>query len=165
MPIFEQGANFGDSFKAGTGFWSMAGDLTQPLFDAGTLKHRQGAAVAAYDEAEAQYRSTVITAFQNFADTLHAIVSDADALHASQRAELAAKRTLDITQRQQVLGDVGSPVVVTAEQVWLQARLTSITTQANRLGDSAALLQALGGGWWNEPDSSCETCAKATPTS
>lgn len=163
-------SRFADLFTAGTGFWSIAGDLTQPLFDAGTLKHRQGAAVAAYDEAEAQYRSTVITAFQNVADTLHAIVSDADAVRASQRAEQAAKRTLDITQRQQVLGDVGSLVVVTAEQAWLQARLTSITAQANRLGDSAALLQALGGGWWNEPDnghpdSACQHCAKATPVS
>ncbi|CAH2812450.1 MAG: hypothetical protein CBCREVIR_3144 [Candidatus Burkholderia crenata] len=60
--------------------------------------------------------------------------------------------------------------MVIAEQAWLQARLTSITAQANRLGDSAALLQALGGGWWNDPDnarsvSGCESCAKATPAS
>jgi NodT family efflux transporter outer membrane factor (OMF) lipoprotein len=163
-------ASFGDLFKPGTGLWDIAGDLTQPLFDAGALKHRQRAAEAAYDQAAAQYRATVITAFQNVADTLHAIVSDADALRTAQYAEQTARHQLDIVTKQQTLGDVGSLVVVTAEQTWLQARLNTINAQANRLSDSAALMQALGGGWWNDaenprPAPGCNNCDKATPVS
>lgn len=146
-------AYFGNLFQAGAGFWSLVADITQPIFDAGTLKHRQGAAEEAYNQAAAQYKSTVITAFQNVADSLHAIVSDADALRAEQKAEQTAHRLLEITQRQFALGDVNSLNVITAEQTWLQARLNLITAQANRLSDSAALLQSLGGGWWNSlPD-------------
>jgi NodT family efflux transporter outer membrane factor (OMF) lipoprotein len=142
----------GTLFTPGSGLWVIAGDLTAPIFDAGTLKHRQRAAEAAYDQAQAQYRATVVTAFQNVADSLHAIVSDADALRAAQHAEDAAKHSLDIAQKQLQLGDVGSLVVITAEQTWLQARVNTINAQTNRLSDSAALLQALGGGWWNDPE-------------
>ena len=142
----------GDLFKPGGGFWSIAGNITQPIFDGGTLRHRQRAAEAAYDQAAAQYRSTVITAFQNVADSLHAITSDADAVRAYQKAEQTAKRSLDITQQQLALGNVGSLAVVNAEQAWLQTRLALVGAQANRLSDSAALIQALGGGWWSEPD-------------
>jgi len=146
-------ATIGTLFTPGSGLWTIAGDLTAPIFDAGTLKHRQRAAEAAYDQAEAQYRATVVTAFQNVADSLHAIVSDAEALRTAQNAERAAKHSLDIAQKQLLLGDVGSLVVINAEQTWLQARLNTINAQANRLSDSAALLQALGGGWWNDPES------------
>ncbi|MEJ0004158.1 MAG: efflux transporter outer membrane subunit [Pararobbsia sp.] len=163
-------SSIGELFEPGAGLWALADDLTQPLFDAGTLKHRQRAAQAAYDEAQAQYRATVITAFQNVADTLHAIVSDADALRTAQYAEQTARRELDIVTKQQALGDVGSLAVVNAEQTWLQARLNTISAQANRLSDSAALMQALGGGWWNAPEdprpaASCERCDKGTPVS
>jgi NodT family efflux transporter outer membrane factor (OMF) lipoprotein len=166
-------SSFGDLFKPGTGLWELAGDLTQPLFDAGTLKHRQRAAEAAYEQAAAQYRATVITAFQNVADTLHAIVSDADALRTAQYAEQTAKHELDIVTKQHALGDVGSLAVVTAEQSWLQARLSTINARANRLGDSAALMQALGGGWWNDAKTpvpaaahdNCDNCDKTPPVS
>ncbi|MBV8466458.1 MAG: efflux transporter outer membrane subunit [Burkholderiales bacterium] len=141
-----------DLFKSLTEFWSISGTITQPIFDAGTLKHKQGAAQAAYDQAAAQYRSTVIAACQNVADTLHAIESDADALRANQYAETTAKRGLDIALAQQQLGNVPSITVTTAEQAWLQSRLALINAQANRLSDSAMLIQALGGGWWNTAD-------------
>ena len=136
--------------QASTNFWSFGAGLTQPIFDAGTLKHRQRAAEAAYEEAAAQYRSTVITAFQNVADALHAIVSDADELRTAQNAENVARHSLDVAQKRLALGDVGSLIVITAEQTWLQALLNRITAQTNRLSDSAGLLQALGGGWWND---------------
>ena len=136
----------------GSQLWAITGELTAPIFDAGMLEHRQGAAEAAYDQARAQYRATVIAAFQNVADALHAIVSDADALLTARHAEQAARRSFDIVRKQLALGDVGSLAVVNAEQTWMQARLNTIGAQANRLNDSAALLQALGGGWWNDPE-------------
>jgi NodT family efflux transporter outer membrane factor (OMF) lipoprotein len=146
-----EGGTIAELLKSSASFWAIGATLTQPLFDAGTLKHKQRAAEAAYDQAEATYRSTVITAFQNVADTLQAISADANAQRAAQAAERVAARTLDMDRKQFELGNLTSVAVIQAEQAWLQARLTLITAQANRLSDSAALLQALGGGWWNAP--------------
>lgn len=142
-------SSISDLFKAGTGFWTLAGNITQPIFDGGTLKHRQGAAQAAYDQAAAQYRATVINAFQNVADALIAIQSDAIALKAAQRAERASAKSLAIVQRQLALGDISSANVLSSEQAYQQSRLNLVQAQAARLTDTVALFQALGGGWWN----------------
>lgn len=87
-------------FETGGPFWNLMGDFSQTLFDGFTLLHLQRAAKQAMIQAAAQYRSTVIGAFQNVADTLHALVFDADALKAAVRAEQTAKRSLDLTMRQ-----------------------------------------------------------------
>ncbi|MET3137758.1 NodT family efflux transporter outer membrane factor (OMF) lipoprotein [Undibacterium sp. GrIS 1.2] len=142
-------SSISDLFKAGTGFWTLAGNITQPIFEGGTLKHRQGAAQAAYDQAAAQYRATVIIAFQNVADALIAIQSDAIALKAAQRAERASAKSLAIVQRQLALGDISSANVLSSEQAYQQSRLNLVQAQAARLTDTVALFQALGGGWWN----------------
>lgn len=144
--------NAGALFKAGNGFWSLGATLTQPLFDGGSLKHKQRAARAAYEQAAAQYRSVVIGAVQNVADTLHAIQSDADALVAADRAERAAARSLDIARRQEALGDISQSTVLAAELTWQQATLALVQAKAARYADTVALFQALGGGWWNRRD-------------
>jgi len=138
-----------DLFKSGTGFWSVAGGVTQPLFQGGTLLHRKRAAEAAYDAAAAQYRATVIAAFQNVADTLQALQSDADALQAAAIAEHAAADSLAIARRQVELGDMAYITLLSTEQSYQQAALNLAQAQANRYADTAALFQALGGGWWN----------------
>jgi len=97
----------------------------------------------------AQYRSTVIAAYQNVADTLHALVSAADELSAANEAERAAKKTLDLTRAQKVSGYVNYLVLLQAEQAYEQALLTLVQAQTTRFGDTAALFEALGGGWWN----------------
>lgn len=135
-------------FKAGNGFWSLAGGITQPLFEGGTLLHRKRAAEAAYDEAAAQYRSTVIGAFQNVADTLQALRYDAQALQAAAVAERAAADSLAIAHRQVELGDIGYVALLVTEQAYQQALVALVQAQANRFTDTAALFQALGGGWW-----------------
>jgi NodT family efflux transporter outer membrane factor (OMF) lipoprotein len=157
LPKFTLSANAGSSptnisnlFKDGSAFWSLAADVSEPVFDAGTLKHQQRAAEAALDEAKAQYRGTVIAALQNVADTLYALKADADALQASQVAEQAAKRSLDINRRQFELGDVNRLAVLQAEQAWQQAEVTLVQAQVARYSDTAALFQALGGGWWQD---------------
>ncbi len=136
-------------FTPGTGFWSLAGGVTQPLFDGFALLHRQHAAEAAFDQARAEYRGTVITAFQNVADSLHALRLDAEALEKAAAAEKAAAESLEITRKQLDLGAVGYPSLLNAEQTELQARVTLIQARAARFTDTAALFQALGGGWWN----------------
>lgn len=142
----------GQLFTSGTGGWALGANVTQPVFQGGTLLHRQRAAVAAYDQAAAQYRSTVLTALQNVADTLHAIQSDADALKAAVKAERAAAKSLAIVRRQLELGDISSLELLNAEQTYQQAMINLVQALANRYADTAALFQALGGGWWNLQD-------------
>lgn len=139
----------GDLLKPGGGFWSLVGDVTQPLFDGGALRHRQAAAVAAYDQAAAQYRQVALGAFQNMADALTALAQDADAVQSASVAEAAAARSLAIATRQEALGDISHLALLNAQQAHQQSRLALIQAQTGRLADSAALFVALGGG---EPD-------------
>jgi len=136
----------------GTGFWSIGAGITAPLFDGGTLKHKQRAAEATYRQSAAQYRSTVIDAVQNVANVLHAVQSDAAALASAELAERAVSRSLAIAQQQLALGDISEVVMLNAEQTWRQAAITLAQARANRYADTAALFQALGGGWWNRQD-------------
>jgi NodT family efflux transporter outer membrane factor (OMF) lipoprotein len=136
---------FSDLFKPGTGFWSMGANATQTLFAGGALMHRKRAADAALDQAAAQYRSAVLTAFQNVADSLHALDTDADALNAASRAEQAAQKSLGVAHHQLELGSVSYLALVASEQTYNQAVVSLAQARANRYADTAALFQALGG--------------------
>lgn len=140
-------------FHAGTGFWSIGADLAAPLFQGGTLLHQERAAKAAYVEAAQQYRGTVLAAFQSVADTLTALDQDAQALKAAAAARDAAKVTLDLSERQWKDGYASYLSLLGAQQAYQQARIGLIVAQANRFADTAALFQALGGGWWRRPES------------
>jgi NodT family efflux transporter outer membrane factor (OMF) lipoprotein len=144
--------SLGTLFKPYTGFWDAGASLTQTLFDAGALIHKKRAAEAALDQAAAQYRAAVILACQNVADSLRALKSDADALKASAEAERAAKKTFDLVQRQLALGTISLVAVLNAEQAYNTSALALIQARANRYADTAALFQALGGGWWNRKE-------------
>jgi NodT family efflux transporter outer membrane factor (OMF) lipoprotein len=143
---------FSKMFSAGTGFWDLTGGATQTIFQGGTLVARERAARAAYVQASEQYRSTVLTAFENVADTLHALDQDDDALRAAAAARDAAKVTLDLTTKQMQVGYVSYLTLLSAEQAYQQALINLVQAQTNRYADTAALFQALGGGWWNRPD-------------
>jgi len=134
------------------GFWDTGAGVTQPVFDGKTLLHKERAAIAAYTQAEEQYRSAVLTAFQNVADTLHAIRQDAESLQSAARAKDAAQVTLDLTKKQLDAGYTDYLTLLNAEQAYQQALLNLVQAQSNRYADTAALFQALGGGWWNRPD-------------
>jgi len=140
---------FDQMFAPGGPFWTLVSNVSGTVFDGGTLLHRERAADQALYEAAAQYRSTVISAYQNVADTLHALIADGDALAAAVEAERAAKKTLDLTQAQMKGGYVNYLVLLGAEQAYEQSLIALVQAQATRLGDTAALFQALGGGWWN----------------
>ena len=140
---------FGQLLAAGNTFWAGGASLTQTLFAGGALLHKERAARAALDEAGAQYRAAVLTAFQNVADTLTALELDARALDASVRAERVAEESLVTVRRNVELGSVGYLALLNAQQTYQQAVLNLAQAQANRYSDTAALFQALGGGWWN----------------
>jgi NodT family efflux transporter outer membrane factor (OMF) lipoprotein len=135
-------------FNSASNFWSIAGTLTETVFDAGALRHKEKAAKALYDQAAAQYQGTVVGAFQNTADTLHALAADADALTLAEAAEAASATSLKIARCQLDLGDISRLAVLNAEQTDAQAKIAVLQAKANRYGDVVALFQALGGGWW-----------------
>ncbi|SCX66369.1 efflux transporter outer membrane subunit [Variovorax sp. EL159] len=140
-----------DLFKSSSLFWTIAGSVTQPLFDGGALKHREAAARASFDQAAAQYRATVLAAFQDVANTLEAIDADTRALQAAIKAERTASQSLARTRKQVQLGDASALSLRLAQQAQQQALLNLVQARALRLTDAAALFQALGGGWWNAP--------------
>ena len=142
----------GQLFGPGTGFWNIGAALLAPIFDGGTLLHQQRGARAAYQQSAQQYRSTVLTAFQNVADTLSALEHDAEALKSTAAAADAARTSLDLSRLRYKDGYDSYLAVLTAEQTYQQARLGLVQAEAARFADTAALFQALGGGWWHRPD-------------
>ncbi len=139
-------------FGPGSSIWTLGSGLTQPLFHGGQLLHQKRAAEAAFDQAAAQYRSTVLTAFRNVADALRALQTDADAVRERFTAERAAADSLDLARQQYADGGISYLTLLNAENTASQARISLIQAQAGRLADTAALFQALGGGWWNRAD-------------
>jgi NodT family efflux transporter outer membrane factor (OMF) lipoprotein len=139
-------------FDPGTEFWNIGASLTAPIFQGGQLLHEERAARANYEQAAAQYKSTVLGAFQNVADTLAALEQDAAALKAAAAADAAAKNALDLTERQLRDGYASGVDLFTAEQNYQTAHIGLVQAQADRYADTAALFQALGGGWWHRTD-------------
>jgi NodT family efflux transporter outer membrane factor (OMF) lipoprotein len=138
-----------DLLGAGSGVWSIAGTLTQPLFHGGQLRAQRRAAIDDLDGADARYRETVLEALQQVADTLRALESDARDLKAQMAAEEAARDSLAIARRQYIAGVNSHVAVLIAERQYIQARQSRVVAQAARYTDSATLFQSLGGGWWN----------------
>lgn len=143
-----EASTFDQMFHSGAGFFNIIGNVSQTLFDGGTLSAQEQAAREALKQAEAQYRTTVITAFQNVADTLHAITADAQTWKSATVSAEAAHKAWLLTQRQRQVGYVSPQVELMAQINHQQTELSRIQAQVARLGDSAALYQALGGGWW-----------------
>jgi NodT family efflux transporter outer membrane factor (OMF) lipoprotein len=139
-------------FRHGGPFWNIYGNVNQPLFEGGKLLHMKRAASNALKQAAAQYQSTVMAAYQNIADTLHASLSDADALAADVGAEKSAKVTYDLTRRRMEMGYVNYLTLLSSQTAYQQTLLTRVQAQATRFGDTVALFQALGGGWWNHKE-------------
>jgi NodT family efflux transporter outer membrane factor (OMF) lipoprotein len=147
-----QSTTIAQLFTPGTGAWAIGASVLQPIFDGGTLYQKEVAARATFEQATSQYRSTVITAFQNVADSLSALSKDAVALQKAVIAEEAAKQSYELIRKQQIGGLVDYLLLLNAQQTYLQALLARVQAQANRFADSVALFQALGGGWWNRED-------------
>jgi NodT family efflux transporter outer membrane factor (OMF) lipoprotein len=150
-------SGFSRLFSSGTGFWTLAGGVAQPIFDAGTLRNKQRAAEAEASEAFAKYRSIVLAAFQNVADVLRALQADIRAVNAAVSAEDSASRNISLIRRQVDEGQVSIPLLLVAQEAYLQISLARVDADASRLANTVALFQALGGGWWNRSG------MKATP--
>jgi NodT family efflux transporter outer membrane factor (OMF) lipoprotein len=143
---------FARAFGSGGGFWNLGAAVTAPVFQGGALMHQERAAKAAYVQAAEQYRGTVLTAFENVADTLSALQHDADGLKAASAAAEAAKVSLDLSERQWRDGYASYLALLGAQQTYQQARISLIQAEASRFADTTALYLALGGGWWRRAD-------------
>jgi NodT family efflux transporter outer membrane factor (OMF) lipoprotein len=159
LPQIKLTATYGDTalntsslFDPASTVWSLGAGLTQPLLEENTLLHKKRGAEAALAQAAAQYRSTVLKAFQDVANALYAVTFDAETHEADRAAEQAASDSLALARKQYELGAVSFPTLLDAEKTWQQTRLSLVQAEAARIADSAALLVALGGGWWNQPD-------------
>jgi len=140
----------GDLFGSGTAFYLLGASLTQPLFRGGELQARRRAAVATYEQAAAAYQEVVLQGLQNVADVLRALQADANKLQQRADAAAHARRQVDIATARYQAGGVSHYALLEAERKLQSALLERTQTVADRYADSAALLQALGGGWWKQ---------------
>jgi NodT family efflux transporter outer membrane factor (OMF) lipoprotein len=134
---------------AGPGLWSIGAGLLQPIFRGGELQAERRAAIAAYDAAQANYQETVLQAFRNVADALRALEEDARTVKAQAEAEALARDRLELTRKQFELGGTSYLALLDAQRQYAIARVALVRVQSTRYADTAALFQALGGGWWN----------------
>ncbi|HBM91380.1 MAG TPA: hypothetical protein DD400_05865, partial [Rhodospirillaceae bacterium] len=141
-----------DMFSPTTALWGLAAGLTQPLFEGGKLRHEKRASEAAFNQAAALYRQIVLSAFQDVADTLKALESDARTLKLQLASKRAATATLDLTTQQYNAGAIGYASLLTAQAGYQKSKVALVKAQAARLADTAALYQALGGGWWHQEE-------------
>jgi len=161
--VGSQSADLGRLFSGPNVFWTLTGAVAAPIYEGGQLKHKQKSAEALLDQAKAQYRGAALAAFQNVADSLQALAGDARTLDAAVAVDRAAGRSFATAKKQVDAGESSILPLLTAEQAQLQARSAVTQAKAARLADSAALFQALGGGWWNRTDFAEATPAEGKP--
>jgi NodT family efflux transporter outer membrane factor (OMF) lipoprotein len=145
-------ARFAELATPGAGLWMLAGNAAQTIFDAGTLENKQVAAQEEANQALAQYRSTVLAAFQNVADVLRALQAGTRAISAATDAERSASESITLLRKQVDQGQISVPLLLAAQQAYLQTSLARLDAQASQLANTVALFQALGGGWWNRAE-------------
>ncbi|MBV6271897.1 efflux transporter outer membrane subunit [Alcaligenaceae bacterium CGII-47] len=146
-----QALSTGALFGGSSAVWSLVSQLTQPLFNPG-LPAEKRAALAAFDAAAANYQSVVLEALRNVADVLRALENDAQTLAALTSADAAARGSLESMERQYALGAASYVQLLIAQQQAQQNQADLIAAQAQRLVDTAALHQALGGGGWSSDE-------------
>lgn len=132
-------------FGAGTLVWGVAGQLAQPLFNKGLLAESR-AAKAGFDAAEANYRQTVLNAFQNVADVLRALEHDTSTLAAQAAASDASHGSLELVKQEYALGAANYLEVLSAEQQAQLSSLDLISARSRRFINTVALYHAMGGG-------------------
>jgi NodT family efflux transporter outer membrane factor (OMF) lipoprotein len=145
------GSSFGNLSAENGRFWSFGPSLSIPLFRGGSLWYGRKAAIDAYQQSQANYRQTVLTAFAQVADSLKALEHDAEALQAQTEAQQSAAEALHLLQANYSSGLVAYLDVLTADVQFHQATVSYLQAVAQRHQDTVALFVALGGGWWNSP--------------
>jgi NodT family efflux transporter outer membrane factor (OMF) lipoprotein len=143
------GTNFGNLTASSGKFWSIGPVATIPLFQGTTLWFGRKAAIDAYQQSRANYRQTVLSAFEQVADSLKALEHDAEALQAQVEAKRTAGEALKLLQANYRAGLVDYLAVLTSDVQYHETSIAYLQAVAQRYQDTVALFVALGGGWWN----------------
>ena len=130
-------------------FWNLAASLTTPMFHGGALDAQKQEAVDTFQASAATYQQTVLQAFGQVADTLHALTNDAELINDERAAIDASAASLKLQRLSYAAGKINILQLLDAERVYQQARLGYAKAEAQRHQDSAQLFLAMGGGWWN----------------
>jgi len=128
-------------------FWSVGPQLAETVFDAGRRRATVEQNVAAYDATVANYRETVLTAFQQVEDNLAALRVLENEAQAEDEAVKAAHNALDISTYQYKAGTVNYLAVITEQAILLQDQVQALNILTRRMSASVLLIEALGGGW------------------
>lgn len=153
----------GSLFKSPAAIWSLGGSLLYPLFHGHELRSRRAAAVSQFDAAYADYRQTVLAAFAQVGNVLAALQQDAQALHARDAALRSASSSYTIVTAQYRAGAADYTDLLSSESAWQSALIAQLRARSERLQDTVALYQALGGGWWNPADQTHDSTTAAVP--
>ena len=140
--------HFEKLFRTNEAIWNLGTGVVQPIFHGGELRAKRRGAQAAYDQVLAQYQQTVLLAFQDVANVLRALESDAATMKARSAAQASAAQALKLAKEQFQAGAVSYLVLLTAQHQEGEARMALVQAYALRFADTASLFQALGGGWW-----------------
>ncbi len=145
-------SSFSDIFSTGDVLWNTLFNLSQPIFQGRSLLHNKRAAEAAYRQVLANHKAVTLQAFANVADALRALEQDTQTYNAFVDAEQISQQSLDLAQLQYKVGTGDYTDVLTAQQTYQESRISRATAEADRYLDAVLLFQALGGGWWNRPE-------------
>jgi NodT family efflux transporter outer membrane factor (OMF) lipoprotein len=126
------------------GLWAIGAGLSQPIFHGGALFAHRRASIGSYNAAVLHYKSTVLSAFENVADSLAALDNDAQALVSTEAAAQAARAAFDDTASRHRMGSLPSTAQHASEQRLLDAQLSTVRATSQRMSDTAALFQAMG---------------------
>jgi NodT family efflux transporter outer membrane factor (OMF) lipoprotein len=127
--------------------WSVGPQLAETIYDAGRRRATVGQTLAAYDATVANYRQTVLTAFQQVEDNLAALRVLENEAQAENDAVKAAQNSLDISTYQYKAGTVNYLTVITEQAILLQDQVQALNILTRRMSASVLLIEALGGGW------------------
>jgi len=134
-------------FSAANQVWAVSGGATQALFDGGTRDAALQAARAAYDATVANYRQTVLVAFNEVENGLAGVRILARQQAKQDEAVASARRAVEITLNEYRAGTQNFTTVITAQALLINAEVTSLQIQLSRFTTAVALIRALGGGW------------------
>jgi NodT family efflux transporter outer membrane factor (OMF) lipoprotein len=143
---FESGA-FSDLLSEPSSFWAIGTNALLTVFDGGLRRAQVAQARAEFDASAANYRGTVVSAFQQVEDSLATLDHYHDAALEEKAAVDAAQRTLDLSMTLYVKGATDYLTVVTSQTAVLQSQLEALNLDTLQLRASVDLIRALGGGW------------------
>ena len=142
-----QSVSIGSLLTAPSAFWAVGGDLLQPIVNGGRNRATLAATKSAYDESVANYRESVLIAFQQVEDGLSGLNALSQAAASQGNAVNSARRSLELSNNRYVGGVASYLDVITAQVALLNSQRLATQLLGQQMVTSVYLVKALGGGW------------------